>query len=309
MKLYNSLIIFILIFLNCSKFEVLSLPNLQNSSIGNTNIFSALPLNGNAEIAQYRGKVKRYNQFRDAHLALITVYEPFDYTKLVKNDNSSNYVLKQNQVLSFQTGVYPYRQMNSLFWNPHNLQLIKAVMTSQEWCGQSYKQISYNKNQIRLHFHTYWEKEADGEYYYDIPKLEYYFYDELPLILRFIDNTDTFKEKNIEIFPLLMSSKVNNANWDIYSSDKMPKFESSILKKEYTFFNYKNKKIEVLKYTLESKYKKDYYYIDYKHPNHILIRWERHDGGYFELDHLSYAKYWELHNEKDKLPENVYRYN
>jgi hypothetical protein len=267
-------------------------------------MYDILKLEGKAEIAQYKGKVKRYNQYRDAHLVLITVFEPFDYNQLAKKDDSLQYVLKQNQVLSYQTGVYPYREMNSLFWNPQNHRLVKGVMTSQEWCGQSFKQIIQKKS-IKLHFHTYWDKEVEGEYTYPIPENLYLFYDELPLILRFI-NQD-FYQKEILLFPLLMNSRVNQTSWDIYSKMEKPDFKIAILSRENTKILYKGKTIKMVKFMIDSNGKRDSFYFDWNHPYHILIKWERNDGGYFELDHLSYAKYWELNNVGDKLPENVYR--
>ncbi|GIX43104.1 MAG: hypothetical protein KatS3mg129_2837 [Leptospiraceae bacterium] len=299
------MIILILATLHCFNENNKIIANERFFSKSQDSIFKILDFKGNAEIAQYKGKVKRYNQFRKAHLALITVFEPFNLKQLVKSDTSQQYVLKQNQVLTYQTGVYPYRQMNSLFWKP-DLQLLKIVMTSQEWCGQSYKKITINnKREVNLHFHTYWENEADGEYTYKIPDKYFLFYDELPLLLRFIE--DDFYQQKIKLFPMLMSSRVNQASWDIYTKIEKPDFKDALLSREKTKIKFKNKIIPIIKFTLEYNGLKDVYYFDWNHPYRILIKWERNDGGYFELDHLSYAKYWELNHKGDKLPENVYR--
>ncbi len=291
------IILFILILIGC--FHTTT-QNAHIRTITNLNLFQYLNWEGKAEIAQYKGKVKRYHQFRDAHLALITVFEPFDYNLLVKSEQSNNYIIKQNQVLTFQTGVYPYRQMNSLFWNPSNLFLMKGVMTSQEWCGQSFKQVIYKNNNFYLKFHTYWEDAVEGEFKYKIPNKMYFFYDELPFILRFL--TIDFDTKEIQLFPLLMSSRVNQTGWDIDEVIRNPDFKKALLIKQKEKIRFKNRSVEVSKYILEIEDKKDTFYFDFNHPYNILIKWERNDGGFFELESISYAKYWELNRIGDTLP-------
>lgn len=288
----------ILIFMGC--FNTSHNTIIYTREITNLNLFQFLNWEGKAEIAQYKGKVKRYNQFRDAHLSLITVFEPFDYNKKVKSDHSNYYVIKQNQVLSYQTGVYPYRQMNSLFWNPSNLFLVQSIMTSQEWCGQSFKHLFHKDNNFNLKFHTYWEDGVEGEFTYKIPDTIYFFYDELPFVLRFF--TMDFEKKEIQLFPLLMSSRINQTSWDIDEKIENPAFKKAIIIKKNANIKYKNKMVEVIIYTIEFDNKKDIFYFDKNHPYRILIKWERNDGGFFELDSISYAKYWELNRLGDTLP-------
>ncbi len=287
---------------------------------------------GKAEIAVYRGMVLRYHEWRQAKLVLITVLEPFNRKENVKSESGKDAILalKQNQLLTYQTGVYPYRQMNSIFWQANNATFLKASMSSQEWCGQTFKEVKMIPKHLQLSYNSYWEGEAVG--YRRIPLIKFNrsskkerltaIYDELPLIVR---TSDIQNYSQLSLFPLLMSSQVLRPDWDIGQPARQPKFvlaklnfSISKLKLQARNFN----KVQEIKVSfpiptaaaaatsLTDKKNQspplytDTFYVHRKGNNRVLLGWDRHDGSHFRLDELYYTAYWRQNTNKDKLSDN-----
>ena len=83
--------------------------------------FDAYWHDGKAELDGYRLELSRYGAPRPAQAVMIFVTEPFSQSKHVKLDDPSRSpgdavdVLKLNLVRDFQTGIYDYNTMVSLF--------------------------------------------------------------------------------------------------------------------------------------------------------------------------------------------------
>ena len=102
---------------------------------------------GKAEISYYKSKILRYGEEREAISTMIFVTEDFSTKTLVKSHFSNKEdpgrlaVIKLNLVEDFQTGVYDYNTMQSIFvslnstdrFNKGNT--VKVSASSQEWCG------------------------------------------------------------------------------------------------------------------------------------------------------------------------------
>jgi hypothetical protein len=77
---------------------------------------------------------------------MITVTEPFSASKRVKADDPSRdpsdtfEALKLNLVRHFQTGIYDYHTMVSLFTRSRDFSAVKVSFTAAEWCGQVYEE-------------------------------------------------------------------------------------------------------------------------------------------------------------------------
>ena len=122
---------------------------------------------GKAEVNAYRISQKRYNELRDGTVFLIYVTEPFSKGRQIKVDyyDSKNadhtIALKLNIVEQFQTGVYDYRLMTSHFFDAANgLTPLKAVFSSQEWCGTAYEQINWRPKAPSISVKSYFEGES-----------------------------------------------------------------------------------------------------------------------------------------------------
>jgi hypothetical protein len=97
---------------------------------------------------------------------MITVTEPFSASKRVKvNDPSRNpadtfEALKLNLARSFQTGIYDYHTMISLFARSRDFSTVKVAFTSTEWCGQVYEEQAFGPRAVSGFLRSYFEDES-----------------------------------------------------------------------------------------------------------------------------------------------------
>ena len=122
---------------------------------------------GKAEVNAYTVTQKRYNELRSGTVFLIYVTEPFSKSRQIKVDyydpkNADHTIaLKLNVVERFQTGMYAYRLMTSHFMDAANgLTPLKAVFSSQEWCGTAYEQINWLPKAPQISVKSYFEGES-----------------------------------------------------------------------------------------------------------------------------------------------------
>ncbi|HET7498404.1 MAG TPA: hypothetical protein VFM00_08890 [Candidatus Eisenbacteria bacterium] len=121
---------------------------------------------GRAELAGYRYHVTRYGQRRTGRCAMITVTEPFSAAKRVKVDDPSKNpadtfeALKLNLSRSFQTGIYDYHTMISLFTRSRDFAPVKVAFSATEWCGQVYEEQAFGPRAISGFVRSYFEDES-----------------------------------------------------------------------------------------------------------------------------------------------------
>lgn len=145
---------------------------------------------GRAELNGYRLTQPRYGSPRAGTAVLIFVTEDFSDSLRVKAESGRQAkgdvypVLKLNAVRDFQTGIYDYNVMTSVFARKApGWPLAKLSFSSQEWCGQVYHQLLPRDGRVRGVYHSYFDGEADGAD--DLPLPEGgVFEDALPILLR-----------------------------------------------------------------------------------------------------------------------------
>lgn len=121
---------------------------------------------GKAELTSYHLKQARYGEVHDGHAVLVFVTEPFSPTKQVKVDRASPSdvsVLKLNFTRKFETGVYPYSMMTSVFAPVSGDPAIKVTTSSQEWCGHTFFQLNQNGRGYKGKLYSYFESEGDRD--------------------------------------------------------------------------------------------------------------------------------------------------
>jgi hypothetical protein len=142
---------------------------------------------GKAEFDLYEGMLVREGVPQPAQVTHIYVREPFDPKQLVKSDDGSPpNVLKLNQVIQAQTGIYVCQQMHSSFWDVHNGSLLKWSLTSADSCGNTFKIVERNRPHEPINMHgaevtndrppseydygyfTYWDGMASGQEHFDL---------------------------------------------------------------------------------------------------------------------------------------------
>ncbi len=128
---------------------------------------------GKAEITSYTLQQERYGAVHEGEAVLIFVTEDFSKSKQVKLDyppeipEDAVKVLKLNAMRRFNTGIYAYSLMQSVFTPirseefPHTL---KITSTLQDWCGHSFFQMNLQKKKYVCHQYSYFENEADATF-------------------------------------------------------------------------------------------------------------------------------------------------
>ncbi|MCP4251820.1 MAG: hypothetical protein GY775_00170 [Candidatus Scalindua sp.] len=127
--------------------------------------------NHGAEITRFELEQSRYGEIHSGHAILIFVTEPFLPDIHVKSDyessrNRSIPVLKLNAIKRFNTGIYDYSMMKSVFTPiPTEKQLysktLKVSTTRQDWCGHVYLQYNLESDHYNVKQYSYFEKEGD----------------------------------------------------------------------------------------------------------------------------------------------------
>lgn len=122
---------------------------------------------GLAEITSYDLQQARYGEVHPGEAVLIYVTEPFLEAEQVKADDPNAEgavtVLKLNATRKFNTGVYPYSMMTSVFTPVEGGPALKVTATSQEWCGHTYTQLNRVAEGYRLRLFSYFEGEGDQD--------------------------------------------------------------------------------------------------------------------------------------------------
>ncbi len=124
---------------------------------------------GRAELDGYRLTVSRYGEPRAGQAVMICVTEPFSESRRVKVEDPSKHpadtfdALKLNLVCDFQTGIYDYNTMVSVFVRSRDLEPVKVAFSSAEWCGQVYEEMLIHPGRIAQQVSSYFEDESRTE--------------------------------------------------------------------------------------------------------------------------------------------------
>lgn len=125
---------------------------------------------GQAELSGYRARINRYGEMRDADLVLIYVTEPMDRRTWIKDDDVPAphrvSVLKLNASLRFQTGVYPYSVLTSVFapvdrYRAEWFSPVKITLSVQEWCGHVFHAVWPGVDRYTERLMSYFASEGE----------------------------------------------------------------------------------------------------------------------------------------------------
>ncbi len=163
-----------------------------------------------AEINVYELDQIRYGQSRKGEAVMIFVTEDFSKKAQVKLDDpqrnpaDASKVMKMNKTRSFQTGIYPYETMLSVFTPVYeNAKSPKIVASMTEWCGQSFTQMNWKNGGYKIKQFSYFESEGDQEAKVNAPSE-----DELWTLLRL--DPEAIEEGEIELFPGLIYQRFSH---------------------------------------------------------------------------------------------------
>jgi len=140
--------------------------------------FKDLWYDGNAEISVYKLTEARYGEPRLGKRILVYVTEPLRSDTLIKPDqllpdNEKTDVIKLNDIRKFNTGIYDYSVMTSVFSSVDEkkdiplMSALKVSFTSQEWCGNVFEILKRTQKAYQGNLYSYFEK--DGETSFEFP--------------------------------------------------------------------------------------------------------------------------------------------
>jgi hypothetical protein len=238
---------------------------------------------GKAEFNIYDAQIAQYGIPRPCEVLHILVREPFDPKQIVKPEGPPRpetiAVLKLNQILHVPTGLYVYQQMHSNFWRVDNARLLKFSLTSNDSCGNTYKEARRNGDQLSYEYHTYWDGLAEGKENI-APPANGYFYDELPWLVRTID----FSKLNGEFEVQLAGSTINSNKDNI------------VLKPAKISFKSTGKTIDV---AVEHAGGVDHFVLDRDGP-YLLREWTAADGSRLKMKRSLKVAYWNYNKPGDR---------
>ena len=188
-------------------------------------------------------------------------------------------VLKLNQILHVPTGLYVYQQMHSSFWRVDDPQLAKFSLTSNDSCGNTYKEARRNGDKLTYEYRTYWDGMAAGNEEVALPP-NGYFYDELPWLVRTID----FAKPGTGFEVQLAGSTINSKKDAI--AFKPAKFSWASTPRT----------IDV---TVEHAGGKDQFTLD-RDPPHLLREWKAADGSRLKMKRNLKVDYWNYNKPGDR---------
>ena len=132
---------------------------------------------GKAEISSYEVVQMRYGEPRRGEGVLVYVTEDLNRKTLIKVESPTPkedrlYTLKLNNVLKFNTGIYDYSVMTSVFARvgERGFDLQKITFSAQEWCGHVFEEARPGKDRLHGELNSYFEREGKQDYVLDLPE-------------------------------------------------------------------------------------------------------------------------------------------
>lgn len=113
---------------------------------------------GLAEMSYYRATDSIYDKEREYTRVVIVNREWFSPITGVKAEpptGASIAALKMNIAEEIPTENYNYRFLTTLFARRDDLRPLKLVVSSQEWCGASYKHLRWKDDGLQIQSHSY----------------------------------------------------------------------------------------------------------------------------------------------------------
>lgn len=242
---------------------------------------------GQAEVALYVARRPQYGKVRSFEAVLIVVKEDFNPQLYVKGDppyegKSLLPVLKLNFVQSYWTENYPYHFLTSVFVRRDDpTRLIKLTNSSQEWCGNTFKEVKTWGRGAELVLHSYFDGEGDATRPLALRPgdlLE----DQLPLALRSLRFEPGLRFRT-RLLPSLISNNLRAPLAPIETEIRVLGREEVAMPRGRT---------EGWRVEVEAGSLKQTYWFALNHP-HELLRMESSDGRELLLKQVTRKPYWQ----------------
>lgn len=255
---------------------------------------------GKGEIAVYRLTEERYREPHVGHAIIVTVSEEINADTYVKVESEETppekriYVLKQNFLRKFATGIYDYSTETSTFVAPEShlghapFQAARITHTTQEWCGHVYQRLDLRSDGWRLHGHSYFEAEGDTERL--IPARDTWTEDALWLTIRELDGewAQPGETKTLQLLPALWETRKSHRPTAPVSVNVQKRDAETIATAFGVLLAYPwNWSVGDRQVTV---------WVEASAPHRILA-WTDSRGGEAQIVACERLPYWELHDE------------
>ncbi|MFT4626531.1 MAG: hypothetical protein ACI8PZ_005208 [Myxococcota bacterium] len=256
---------------------------------------------GQGELAGYRLTQPRYGEPRSGEAVLVTVTETFTGAGRVKSDggHGDEYpVVKLNEVRDFQTGIYDYNVLTSVFLRLDGVDPLglpnKVSFSLQEWCGHVYEELAPTGVGLTQLTHSYFDGESVGSAVHDTPRGGVVA-DAMPMLVRGLGGPllapgerrevpwlASALDRRLHHRPVSWATAVLSLASDT-SSTTVP--AGTFTTREWTA---RPSAGPVSQWWVE---------VD---PPHRLVRWARDDGEVGELTGVTRRRYWQDKREGDE---------
>lgn len=249
---------------------------------------AALWDDGQAEVALYEARRPQYGKVESYEAVFIVVKEDFNLRHNVKADppyegKSLLPVLKLNAVHSYLTDNYPYHFLASVFVRRQDpTAVVKLTLGSQEWCGNTFKEVKTWGGRPELVFHSYFDGQGDGSRPLDLRPgdlLE----DQLPLALRGLRFAP-----GLELRRRLLSSLISNS---LHQPIEFQEAVITVIGEEKV--STRAGSFPAWKVTLKMGELEQTWWFEKAAP-HILLRMESSDGRAWLLKARTRKPYWQV---------------
>jgi hypothetical protein len=248
---------------------------------------------GKAELDGYKLTVDRYGQERAGTCVMIYVTEPFSESKRVKVEDANADpedtldVLKLNLIRDFQTGIYDYNTMVSVFARTSDFSPAKISFTSSEWCGHVFENLLFYPDSITGYYHSYFEGESGPRQLENVAGgiAE----DNLFILLRGLkeDFLEPGDKREVRLLPSVYAGRLTHVP---------PQWVDTVIEREVAAqkIQVPAGEFSVMVYTVTvSGGRKGTFYVEEVYP-HRIIRWEMPPDVKGELAGSERLVYWQL---------------
>jgi hypothetical protein len=257
---------------------------------------------GKAEISSYEVVQMRYGEAREGRGVLVFVTEDINRKTLVKVESPTPaadrlYTLKLNNVLKFNTGIYDYSVMTSVFSQVQgeagDFAVQKITFSAQEWCGHVFEEVRRETGKLHGELNSYFEREGKQDYSMDLPE-DFASGDNLLIRLRELRGPimEEGEEVSVDLLPGL---------WDLRSRHAQRELVPATLSKGAVEKVKAGGGLEAAtKWTLKAGDYSKTYWIEKAYPRRVLA-WEDSQGSSGRLKTTMREPYWGLHDNKDEV--------
>jgi hypothetical protein len=202
------------------------------------------------------------------------------------------HVLKLNLVRDFQTGIYDYNTMTSVFVRSSNFEPLKVTFSSAEWCGHVFSDLVY-RDKIEGFYSSYFEGES-GAISID-RRRDAISEDNLYILLRGLreDFLPPGGSKTVQLLSGAYTARVNHSAIEYQKATiTRAKDIESVTVPAGTF--------DVTRYEITiADGREGAFWIEAAYP-HRIVRWSLLPDMMGELTGSARLKYWDLHENGDE---------